>query len=129
MKNLKTLLAAVIGALVWLAPAWASPLSPCGEAFGAGHRALVTLLSPGAVSRDTPDTRRPTERRSEFIADAVRCAASRERRRVSGMSRLTAPGEVKVTSARCPAPNGSGQGERGDAQAGACPAICARATR
>ena len=25
MKNLKTLLAAVIGALVWLAPAWASP--------------------------------------------------------------------------------------------------------
>ncbi len=25
MKNLKSLLAAVIGALVWLAPAWASP--------------------------------------------------------------------------------------------------------
>ncbi|SRR6266849_8749552 len=25
MKNLKTLLAAVIGVLVWLAPAWASP--------------------------------------------------------------------------------------------------------
>ncbi len=29
MKNLKTLLAAVIGALVWLAPAWASPQTKC----------------------------------------------------------------------------------------------------